>query len=70
MLDKGIRELSSTTISPIGYEPVTVSLAAAKVVQFWREKLDLFGLQYTQPEPHLSTLALCNPQQFLFAHID
>jgi hypothetical protein len=26
--------------------------------------------QNTQPEPHLSKLALCNPQQFLFAHMD
>ncbi|KAL3472400.1 hypothetical protein BJX99DRAFT_262387 [Aspergillus californicus] len=66
ILDRDIRQLSSTIISPIGSEAVTVSSAAKKVVEFWRMKLDLFGFQYTQPEPHLNTSQLGKDQSSIF----
>ncbi|KAL4927740.1 uncharacterized protein BDV17DRAFT_116643 [Aspergillus undulatus] len=61
LLDTDIREVSSTIIGLSDHGPVTVSLAATKVVDFWEKKLNEFNLEYTQPEGFPMTVTTVPP---------
>ncbi|KAL3468882.1 hypothetical protein BJX99DRAFT_97658 [Aspergillus californicus] len=66
LFDTGIREESLTIISPTDRDPVTVSLAARKVFDFWEKRFNNLNLEYIQPGGFsMTTFLLTFNQLFL-----